>query len=146
MEYIRSKENQARWNKAHNYIIIVKFIGYFFLVLGLVAFIYYMSQISELKSSIDKINSLLKSFEVNINPSELKTKYIISAIVYLVEGVSLCVICNIVSRLVEHKYNMETLVKKQEVAIKTLNDKVDKIERGNALKRPDAYDDFERMK
>ena len=147
MEYMRSQEEQERWDKAFNRVIIAKFIGYFFLILGLVAFIYYLVQLFELSKNIDKINSALESlYEFTLDTSELKIQLVISAFVYLAEGVSLCVVCNIVSRLVEHKYNMEIFVKKQEMVLKTLNDKVENIEHDNASKKPQTDDDVEQMK
>lgn len=114
--------------------IMLKIIGFFWLSVGVILFISSICKVSEMEGS------LLNSLTQNDVLFELKLQVIASGVLWLLAGLSVFVVCDIVGFNIQNNYNCDSQIRDQRIEIAEIKQELEKLKsmkKNNAGKSQD---------
>lgn len=123
MRIVRNSQAGSLKNKLGykvNAMGMLKIFGYFWLIVGGVMLIYAVYQTSQLNSS-----NVSSYFSDEI--TKLKLQNIAGGVLWLLAGLSVFVVCDIVSFNIENDYNCDSQIRDQRIEIAEIKQELEKL-------------------
>lgn len=125
MRIVRNSQRGYRRSKNLNLQqkmdIMLKIIGFFWLSVGVILFISSICKVSEMEGS------LLNSLTQNDVLFELKLQVLAGAVLWLLAGLSVFVVCDIVSFNIQNEYNCDSQIRDQRIEIAEIKQELEKL-------------------